>query len=304
MRSANSRDKKRKRTSSPTSTRLPLKLEKSSVDNMTGLSSMDVFRSKLIDPNVRKSYDDARDKLWQAELMNAWDRGVRPEEGSLSNEDKIELQAEIIIRELREYERRVVFGNVASEAIPPPETRDMGGQFLTNKDRIEQESKIYELAKRVPKGALLHLHFNAELHPERLLLEARKSINQEHMYIRSIRPLLNQEDLDLTEMVFNYMRKTTKSNDIFSPQYEGNSENHKPQYEMEQKIWMRWDEFRKRFKEVFPGEYEQSATDFMNGLPKDVEPGKIKLQPAENWIKQKMVLSPEEAYGEKQTVNG
>lgn len=244
-----------------------------------------------------QDYQKRRQALLKEEADNAWDYDARTK-GVSENEKR----AAIIIRELREYERRVVFGNNASEAIPGPETRDMGGKFLTNKERIESRSKLFEIAKEVPKGALLHLHFNAELNPERLLQEAQ---SMDNMYVWSMRPLCKEKDLDLTEMVFNVMPKTTTSNDIFSRAYQGCDNNWKlPKFQ--QDVWMKWSEFRERFPIVFPGMYVQTRAERATNAKARTcsEPAEIVLDPAENWIQRKMVLSEEEAYGPGQTVNG
>ena len=304
--------KKRKRAMSPLSSRRkPVPMEESKPE---GLESLDVeakkaaaresFASNLSNIKEIKAYAENHAQLIQAEEETAWDREAKPSVTSRREEDKIERRADTIIRAIREYERRVIFGNLASEAIPGPETRDMGGQFLTNKDRIDGESKLYEIAKMVPKGGLLHLHFNSELHPERLLEQAR---DMKAMYIRSIRPLLTQEDLDLTETVFSVLdpSKVEPNVDIFSPEYPGSATNWK-QDEWKWKVWMPWSDFRIEFeKKKFSKRYKQNEdTIFMEAPTCCAEPGQVSLGPAENWLKSKLVLSQEEAYGFTQTVNG
>ena len=51
---------------------------------------------------------------------------------------------------------------------------------------------VFQIAKEVPKGALLHLHFNTEVHPERLL---KKAESRKDMYVWSKRSLRSEEDL-------------------------------------------------------------------------------------------------------------
>lgn len=256
------------------------------------------FEELLRDKASINAYTAAREQLVQLEIDNAWDREVR------ESADQDERRAASIIRAIREYERVAVFGNIASEAIPGSETRDMGGQFLTNKPRINSRSELHKIAIKVPKGALLHLHFNSELHPERLLERARLMPN---LYIRSIRPLLTQEDLDLTEMVFNVLDKDMVESDvdIFSKDYPGTATNFKGKNAMTSKIWMPWHKFQDEFKKHFPGQYEQPEVTIMTEVPKCCsEPGQVSLHPAEVWLRSKMVLSEKEAYGFDQTVNG
>ncbi len=261
------------------------------------------FTSNLSDSKELNVYSENHARLIKTEEDTAWDREARPAATSVLEEDKIERRANTIILAIREYERRTVFGNLASEAIPGPETRDMGGQFLTNKDRIDGESKLYEISKMVPKGGLLHLHFNSELHPERLLEQAR---DMPTMYIRSIRPILKQEDLDLTETVFSVLDpdKVEPNVNIFSPNYPGDATNFKSE-EWKWRVWMRWNDFQAEFEKRFAKQYTQEKDAGFSEAPGSCcEPGHLSLNPAENWLKSKLVLSQEEAYGYTQTVNG
>lgn len=266
-------------------------------------ASRTLFDQELRNDKEINEYTQSHARIRTLEEDTAWDRAAKPKLTSRSEDDRLEREAAKIIHAIREYERREVFGNLASESLPGPDTRDMGGQFLTNKKRIDQVSKLYEIAKIVPKGGLLHLHFNAELHPERLLEQARL---MENMYIRSIRPLLTQEDLDLTETVFNVMDPAVvePNTNLFSKDYPGTATNWR-QDEWKNKVWMLWSDFQKEFTARFPKKYQQHEATIIQETPKScAEPGQLSLNPAENWLKSKMVLSEEEAYGFSQTVNG
>lgn len=260
----------------------------------------ELYDAALTDSQAVQAFDARHAALLQMEAEVAWDRESKP---SGRNVDKVEVEAAKIVRAVRDYERRVVFGNLASEDIPGPDTRDMGGQFLTNKHRIDNESELHKISIKVPKGGLLHVHFNSELHPERLLERARLIDN---LYIRSIRPLLTQEDLDLTEMVLTVLdsSQVEPNVDIFSPTYPGNTTNWKTE-EWKWKVWMPWKQFQDDFKRHFAGKYVQKETTIMSEVPQCCsEPGQVALHPAENWLRSKMVLSEKEAYGFSQTVNG
>lgn len=271
-------------------------------------SAQSTFDAALGNTYAINGYNEKHTELLRLEKRDAWDREARPRETSRSWDDQTERRVALIIREIREYERKVTFGNLASEAIPEEHTRDMGGQFLTNKERIDTESKLYVIAKMVPKACLLHLHFNAELHPERLLEQARE---MEHMYIRSIRPLLTQEDLDKTETVFTILDQEVVEPgvNIFSSDYPGGPLNWRTD-EWKYRVWMPWKAFRDGFEKQFPHQYDQPADNDVPDTPRccgdqgRVEPGHASLCPAENWLKSKMVLSEKEAYISTQTVNG
>lgn len=281
---------------------MPKQYEETKVPDMASQTTDPgkLFDAALEDTQAVNAYNARHAALLQREADDAWDRESKP---SKRNPDKVEVEAAKIIRAMREYERRVTFGNLASEDLPGPDTKDMGGQFLTNKERIDEESELHKIAIKVPKGGLLHLHFNSELHPERLLERARLIDN---LYIRSIRPLLTEEDLDLTEMVLTVLdpELVNPVQNIFSKDYPGDAKNWRtPEWAM--KVWMPWKQFQDDFKVKFPRKYVQEETTIMSEVPRSCsEPGQVSLHPAENWLRSKMVLSEDEAYGFSQTVNG
>ena len=214
----------------------------------------------------RKSFERFKMQIYEKESAGAWDRQAR-----LSASDA-ERKAATIVWKIREDERDNLFGNKASEAIPGPDTLDMGGQFLTNKDRVETRSRLFNIAKQMPKGCHLHLHFNAELECQELIKKAREL--PDNMFIRSTKPMLSDEDYAEAELVFNVMPANTPTADIFSPEYN-------PAWKTpDARPWMRWTDFRKELRERHP----------------NID--------AEDWIRNKMVLSEDEVYNGRQTVNG
>jgi adenosine deaminase CECR1 len=214
----------------------------------------------------RKTFERSKGQIYARERTGAWDRQAK-----LSASDA-ERKAAIIVLKIREHERDNLFGNKASEAIPGPDTRDMGGQFLTNKKRIETESRLFNIAKEMPKGCHLHLHFNAELDCQQLIKQASRL--PDNMFIRSTRPMLSDEDYEEAELVFSVLPANTPTADIFCPKYN-------PAWRTsDARPWMRWADFRTEFNKKRP------SID------------------AEDWIKDKMVLSEDEVYGTRQTVNG
>jgi hypothetical protein len=208
-------------------------------------------------------YAKDRADLVTEDLDRGWDYPAK------STASPAELRAQTIVRTIREDERTGLFGNIASEAIPLDTTRDMGGQYLTNKDRIN-ESKVFDIAKHMPKGMHLHLHFNAELQPDELI---ERAITMECMFIRSTQPLLTEKDYAETEMVFSILPLNTPTVDIFS-------NNYNPEFRAPGATpWMRWNTFRDEYQ-------------------------KRRHSTAEAWIKEKLILSEEEAYNVRQTTNG
>ncbi|KAI7279403.1 Metallo-dependent hydrolase [Hortaea werneckii] len=219
-------------------------------------------------------YRTRRKDLLIVERNQVWDLKARLEAS------EVEVQAAGIVFKIREHERRdpELFGNLPSEAVPSPEVRDMGGKFLPNKSRIER-SRIFDISRHMPKGCHLHIHFNTELPPELLLPHARRL--KDTMFVRTTRPLLAREDFEKAEVVFNVMPKTTVTADIFSIEYNPDvkAENANP--------WMRWADFRLSFPHDLA--YEERPEGFDD---------------AECWAREKMALTAERVYSDKQTTNG
>ncbi|KAJ9658546.1 hypothetical protein H2201_007753 [Coniosporium apollinis] len=259
----NDSPRKRKRSLTPN----PLTGEKKMGSTDAPPPNVDeVFTQHTQDTAQQQIYAKRKEFLLREEEGSAWDRPARESASEAEN------RAAQLVWEIREDERDNLFGNKASEAIPGPETLDMGGQFLTNKKRIETKSRLFRIAQQMPKGCHLHLHFNAELQPAGLIEWARYL--PDTMFIRSTQPLLDPKDDDVTEIVFNVMPADTPTSDIFSSDYN-------PEFKAPgSRPWMNW----KTFREEFPRR--------RNGLD------------AETWVRKKMVLQEDEVYGMKQTVNG
>lgn len=241
------------------------------------------FYAALDCPDAFTSYEDER-----AALV-----GCKPSRRRTDSETQ---QVQRIIESFLRYERDEVFGNLPGEAVPGPKTLDMGGQFLTNKRCIEEQSLIFDaFAKPVPKGCLLHLHFNTGRQVADLLLKARKN---QHLYIRSERALIEKEDFDETELVFNTLdpEKVEDWVDVFSRKYKPEGTTWKGSGNGF-KGWMLWKQFRRSFKSrssVYES-YENFNCEDTSGNA---------LDPAERWVWSKMVLQENEVYGAGQTVNG
>ena len=225
------------------------------------------FSDFLKDEDLQKQYAEERKRLIEAEEASSWDAKAKLEAS------EVEREAAAIVFRIRESERDdpKLFGNQASEAIPGTETRDMGGQFLTNLDRIEQ-SKLYRIAREMPKGCHLHIHLNSELHPDVLLQRAQEL---DTMFIRSTRPLLDKRDLDETEIVLNVLKAGTRCSDIFKPGYnpECKAADCNP--------WMKFKDFCEEFRQKFRPDLDPLS-----------------------WITKKAALGEDDVYRDDQTLNG
>ncbi|KAJ0163656.1 Adenosine deaminase CECR1-A [Colletotrichum tanaceti] len=139
-----------------------------------------------------------------------------------------EIEANAIIQIIKAEDQRLVY-----DAAEP--RQGWGGQnhprfptdhFLSNVHLINK-TRLLDIAIKMPKGAHLHIHFNACLQPHVLLAIAK---NMDRMFITSDRPLPPSEDgrtdeearnaLHLCEIQFSILPPEKENpGDIFSPNY-------------------------------------------------------------------------------------
>nr|POF08201.1 adenosine deaminase cecr1 [Quercus suber] len=261
--------------------RIPLRADGAVTSDIATLdAASQLLNNQMASVGSNATYQDARQALLADERQRRWDEPARQRASAA------EIRAQEIIFTIREHERRALFGDLPSEAIPGPETRDMGGHFLRNKQKIQQ-SRIFAMAQELPKGSHLHLHFNSEIQPELLLPHARNLTST--FYIRSTIPLINDEDFANAEIVFNVLPADTKHADIFTPSY---NPDWKPPGNAQGPSWMLWEEFRSRF----PSHVEVPSTSEDN-IDHD-------LDLPERWARAKMVVDPNTAYDATNTHNG
>ncbi len=180
--------------------------------------------------------------------------------------------------------------------------RFYGDHFLSNVDLINK-TKLFAIARQMPKGAHLHIHFNANLTPDVLINIAKE---MPCMYISSdvsLDPVPHPDaahagypvNFRKCKLQFHILsdRKVKKGKmappggipksernrhtiwlgDIFSPSYPDETQ---PPYRPK----MKFDEFRVRFSEAYPGI--------------DVD----------DWLQEKLVFEEEEAHNCLQTAKG
>ncbi|OQO06612.1 hypothetical protein B0A48_08397 [Cryoendolithus antarcticus] len=224
-----------------------------------------------------EEYRHQRDQLLTDEGRDSWESNVR-DRASLS-----QGRAAIIVRKIREKERNdpEIFGNLPGEAVPGPRTHDLGGRYLKNYASIKR-SKVYEIAKKAPKGAHLHLHFNSEL-PARTLFPIARTI-PETMYIRSTCALISEEALSDCEITFNVLPKGAASGNIFENAYNPDFKQAPPS------AYMLWRDFK---------------IEFIHRFPHSVPPAEYEdaLEPPERWARNKMVITEDLKYKKAQTHN-
>lgn len=215
-------------------------------------------------------YRSARRALVDEERRLFWDYDAK----CSATED--EREANAILLKLKESERANLFGDLPGESLPGPDSRDMGGRFLVNKDRIER-SNIYKIAEYMPKGCHLHVHFNSELPAVSLISNVRKF--EDTVFITSDRRLDAQAAYDEAEIMFRTLPENHPQVDLFQCHPIGSNDSGR--------AWMKW----KSFRDSFSGNF--SATDSMSGL-----------DAAENWAISKIIFNEDLVYGKRQTLNG
>jgi len=144
-----------------------------------------------------------------------------------------------------------------------------GDHFLSNADLIAQ-TDLFRVARRMPKGAHLHIHFNACLLPT-VLLEVAKGMDR--MFITSDIPLVGRGDNDFT----NFDRCEIQFS-ILPPESERPGDLFEQEYVARQTMKF------KEFIRIFPTKYGKCSVD--------------------EWLYQKLIFHEEEAYNLLQTAEG
>lgn len=185
------------------------------------------------------------------------------------NASDLEVEVNNIIQTLKSKDKE----NVYDKAEPRKgyggqlHPRFPGDRFLSNEELIAK-TDIYRVARRLPKGAHLHAHFNACLSPQ-VLLDIAKGMDR--MFITSDLPLVPDDDY------VNYFRCGIQFSilplgkedpgDLFNAEY-------KPRQTM-------------NFQE------------FINNFPRHFTRASV-----DEWLVEKLVFQEQEAYDFLQTSNG
>jgi len=134
------------------------------------------------------AYQSQRDLLQSREAALSFDWGCK------SKANRRERRANDILQAIKRRDVDLVY-------LPAEPRKGYGGQdhprffgdhFLSNADLIER-TDLFKIARAMPKGGHLHIHFNANLLPN-VLVDIAKTM--EHMYIMSNVPLMTAKDED------------------------------------------------------------------------------------------------------------
>lgn len=210
-----------------------------------------------------EDYLSKRERLVQQERTLDFDYRCR------AGSTREEQQADAIIQRLRAEDKAEVYDAA-------PARRGYGGQqhprfpgdhFLSNRELINR-TRLFQVASDMPKGAHLHIHFNACLLPH-VLLDIAKGMDR--MFITSDIPLVSDDDFESfnkCEIQFSIMSQDKENpGDIFLKGYQARQT-------------MPFKEFLLRF----PTHYGKASAD--------------------EWLLDKLVFDEEEAHNYLQTASG
>lgn len=202
-------------------------------------------------------YDRLRAKLIGKEREMAFDHHMQTTK--TANEDK----AQAMLKAIRSDDWLKLY---KPATYPNGDRRYPGEPYLQNLDIISQ-TRLLGAMKDMPKGAHLHIHYNACLPPDFLIKHAKTN---PHMYIWSDRSLATQAGKDAAEVRFQVLSPPASS-DILRPEYPA-------QRAPNPNSWMRY-------------------SDFLAGFPGGQDA-------AEAWLISKVIFTEDQVYGIRRTVNG
>lgn len=190
----------------------------------TGTSSSILKRTPVDEAGASSGspkFSSLDDYQRERDILRARERALAFDFRLTQTASKKERHANRIIQKLRARDNCEIYGKAEWRTGHHGQMhpRFPGDHFLSNVDLIE-ETDLYRVAKMMPKGAHLHIHFNCCLPPDFLLNIAKE---QPRMFIRSDMPLLLGEPLafERCEIQFSLIAEgDEKSGNIFKPTYQ------------------------------------------------------------------------------------
>ncbi|KAI9719472.1 MAG: hypothetical protein M1812_003543 [Candelaria pacifica] len=127
-------------------------------------------------------------------------------------------EADAIVAQIREEEAQTLWTHASEDQLVEPEDDPIwpGMMFAQSKDRMEK-SRLFKIVRRLPKGALLHAHFDAMIDVGWLL---EKALATEGMSIQSSEALCTPRALDTGVIRFVYSKLPSETSaSIWTPDY-------------------------------------------------------------------------------------
>ncbi|KAL7953864.1 hypothetical protein V8C34DRAFT_295928 [Trichoderma compactum] len=169
----------------------------------------------------KEEYDELRKHVLAVEQELSFDARCR------SRATTEELRVDAIIRKIREQDDREIYALKSKRKGYQGQMHERfaGDHFLGNVDIID-ETKLFKVASKMPKGAHLHIHFNACLPPSVLLGIAN---GMDRMFVSSTLPLIHKagdEDeygnfnkCEIQFSIMNHERVENKIDNLFFADY-------------------------------------------------------------------------------------
>lgn len=234
------------------------------------------------DPKDEADYFAQREEVAAREASLAFDHVCH------GKAESIEVQANRVLQAIRKDDAKNIYGTapMAKGHGGQKHKRFMGDHFLYNADLIDR-TKLYQVASKMPKGAHLHIHFNANLLPN-VLIDIAKTMDR--MFITSdvaLVPVGNDptapgyyDRFDQCKIQFRICSEDIEKEmpgNLFDPGYQ-------------ERHTMKFSTFLEEFGKHYPKE-----------CPIDERPGE---ELVDKWLREKLVFNEQEAHGWLQTAEG
>lgn len=222
----------------------------------------------------------------QREELKRRERALGFEHKLASTASPKEARVDQILQDLKRDDDEHVYAAAAAAA--PDHPRFAGDHFLGTKTLVDG-CRVFGLARRLPKGAHLHIHFNACL-PPRVLLDIARGMR--HMFVTSDVPLVAEGDDDddyanyrRARLQFSILPLAASTGNLFDAGYHDRSGA------------MRFQEFLAEFPRHCPQHYRRHHHHH-DGEEED------EGEAALGWLQEKLVFTEDEAHGARQTGRG
>ena len=223
-----------------------------------------------------KSFLDADDYARQREEIQLRESSLAFDYLCRTRAPQREKKANEVIQAVKRWDNKNVYG-VASKRRGyrgQEHPRFAGDHFLSNVELIK-ETRLYHITQKMPKGAHLHIHFNANLRPE-VLIDIAKEM--ERMFVTSDISLAPVRNDTASPEYYDRLHQCKIRFSILSPEKERPGNIFSPDYG--ERETMRFKDFRDQFNKHY------------NGLTVD------------KWLQEKAVFDEEEAHNLLQTQAG
>jgi adenosine deaminase CECR1 len=234
-----------------------------SIDPRAGIGSWQTLKNPPGEQHAfggAEEYFASRERLLKLEQTLDFDHKCRMEASAL------ERRVDSIIRHLKRQDTEEIYSRAETrrDVHGQRHPRFAGDHFLSNVDLIHS-TQLFKVARQMPKGGHLHIHFNSCLRPN-VLLDIAKGMDR--MFITSTLPLVDRENLRDCEIQFSMLKRDKETpGNLFQADYvRGRT--------------MRFRDFLEQFPAQFSG------------------------QSADAWLESKIVFEESEAHNYLQTASG